>query len=733
MKPPLQSHDTSKNKPTDPYKKMMISRSFKRCDLEGHKTLRRHDEAPSVPGKGTLIGAAAPNYMKSTRNWEARKEGARQASGRISPVGKGSNKLSSRMGGHKLARTYSLDKQVRSLTKSPCFKPARASQLAKSDAQKPTCSSTLKDYKFPPYLVLNQGGTESEGTSVFKVCPYNYCSLNGHIHNDATPLKRFLAAKRRAMKTQKTMIVEAEQVVHTVIVNSSSNSSAVDMPADVFIRVHVQEREVVKTADEDSWTSGSKVMTSAGEQKADEADFENELGRETSEPNTIKDKLEEVKDIAPSDMNSSSSSEEDQDEVFSSTVAEEQAKNGSEPDRESSAGSSLDELSLWNLDMVWEEGQFSATQLEVCDISRENVIKCEDFHSEDERSCAAAGSFGKLFKEIKADQLLLVSHDEVCQKRSSDLDSSVDDDNQGTSISRELQLEEAATVNVATHGYSETREVVNEDLKSREDETLIQDKETKVLISPEVNPQTLIEISGYIEDSTETDSEEESEGITPKIHDMRMDTNDSLEGQEQVNEAAVQPEVVVEQKETIPDYLKTNESLPEENHNAQEASENEDVSAPEKTETSSIVKLEAEASPTNSIPSLQETNEKEELSDMYDTLKRARRSKLLMEDGEEQKGFNPREPKHLPVEPDPESEKVDLRHQEIDDRKDANEWMLDYALQRAISKLAPARKRKVALMVTAFETVIPVPRYEAHNLRHGTAGFPHMKLMQACS
>lgn len=182
------------------------------------------------------------------------------------------------------------------MTKAPSFKPARASQLAKSDAQKPTCSYTLKDCKFPPYLVLNQEGIEFEGTSVFKVCPYTYCSLNGHNHNDAIPLKRFLAAKRLAMKSQKTMIVEAEQVDHTVVINSSSNSSADDtnyMP-DIFIRVHVQEREVVKTADEVSWTSGSKVMTSAGEQKVDEADFENEFGGETSEPNTIEDNLEEV-------------------------------------------------------------------------------------------------------------------------------------------------------------------------------------------------------------------------------------------------------------------------------------------------------------------------------------------------------------------------------------------------------------------------------------------------------
>ncbi|KAK6933876.1 Calmodulin-binding domain, plant [Dillenia turbinata] len=40
----------------------------------------------------------------------------------------------------------------------------------------------------------------------------------------------------------------------------------------------------------------------------------------------------------------------------------------------------------------------------------------------------------------------------------------------------------------------------------------------------------------------------------------------------------------------------------------------------------------------------------------------------------------------------------------MDDRKNAEEWMVDFALQRAVNKLATARKKKVALLVEAFET-----------------------------
>ncbi|KAI4300851.1 hypothetical protein L6164_034181 [Bauhinia variegata] len=69
--------------------------------------------------------------------------------------------------------------------------------------------------------------------------------------------------------------------------------------------------------------------------------------------------------------------------------------------------------------------------------------------------------------------------------------------------------------------------------------------------------------------------------------------------------------------------------------------------------------------------------------------------------------FNPRGPKYLPLESDPEAEKIELRHQDMEERKGAEEWMLDYALRQVVAKLTPARKRKVELLVEAFETVIP--------------------------
>ncbi|GJM88441.1 hypothetical protein PR202_ga04501 [Eleusine coracana subsp. coracana] len=83
------------------------------------------------------------------------------------------------------------------------------------------------------------------------------------------------------------------------------------------------------------------------------------------------------------------------------------------------------------------------------------------------------------------------------------------------------------------------------------------------------------------------------------------------------------------------------------------------------------------------------------------------RRRRTPEEEEYMRGFNPRAPNFLPLELDPDAEKVDLRHQMVDERKNAEEWMIDYALRRAVTNLAPARKKKVELLVQAFETVLP--------------------------
>ncbi|KAL0916442.1 hypothetical protein M5K25_013953 [Dendrobium thyrsiflorum] len=71
------------------------------------------------------------------------------------------------------------------------------------------------------------------------------------------------------------------------------------------------------------------------------------------------------------------------------------------------------------------------------------------------------------------------------------------------------------------------------------------------------------------------------------------------------------------------------------------------------------------------------------------------------------KEFNRRPPRLLDLQVEPEQEQVNLKHQTVDERKAAEEWMIDNALSKALRRLASTRKKKVPLLVAAFETVMP--------------------------
>ncbi|XXG50517.1 hypothetical protein AAC387_Pa02g4513 [Persea americana] len=67
--------------------------------------------------------------------------------------------------------------------------------------------------------------------------------------------------------------------------------------------------------------------------------------------------------------------------------------------------------------------------------------------------------------------------------------------------------------------------------------------------------------------------------------------------------------------------------------------------------------------------------------------------KRPIENCDQLKKFNPRPPQYLLPVPDPEAEKVDLRHQIMDERKNAEEWMIDHALQKT-HQIGSSTKKK---------------------------------------
>jgi hypothetical protein len=112
------------------------------------------------------------------------------------------------------------------------------------------------------------------------------------------------------------------------------------------------------------------------------------------------------------------------------------------------------------------------------------------------------------------------------------------------------------------------------------------------------------------------------------------------------------------------------------------------------------------------------------------------RRRITSEEGVKQmRPFKPKPPNFLPAETGPEAEKVDLRHQTADDRRTAEEWMVDFALRKAVKKLARAQKRKVEMLVQAFETVLPTAGNEKPQPQqdNDTASFTLARPSQACS
>ncbi|KAL7126190.1 hypothetical protein ABFS83_14G168800 [Erythranthe nasuta] len=219
-------------------KKMKKSGSIKRPELDTTLISRRQPAKPPPPTAASPP-RTTPNYMKPTTSSDARKpQTSPDSSSLRRRIFNTSAAAAGGGGGSKPSKTA-----ARGLTKNPSFKPPRKFS---SDSKRATCSSTLKDCKFPAFLGLNNGGTESEGTSRIKVCPYTYCSLNGHHHRaPLPPLKCFLSARRRVMnknKNQRSVKLTTMQddglknsLVRPLVVGEEQNQ-------DFFVEIYCEER-----------------------------------------------------------------------------------------------------------------------------------------------------------------------------------------------------------------------------------------------------------------------------------------------------------------------------------------------------------------------------------------------------------------------------------------------------------------------------------------------------------
>ncbi|KAJ0792607.1 putative calcium/calmodulin-dependent protein kinase [Helianthus annuus] len=655
----------------------------------------------------------SPNYMKSTTSFEARKE--QSPSSKTTPIKKVSKTNESSSSGIKGSRTSSL--KVRSLTKTSSFKPLRSSKKViiceDVDSQRATCSSTLKDSKFPDYLQLNDGGTELDGTSAMKVCPYTYCSLNGHHHAPVPPLKCFLSARRRALKTHKGFklgclsprqnkaSVKKSAVKEPVIVTPKE----VDMEdEDSFIDIYSAQRVPLLA---DMKGKDASIKTKRAVKKSavrepiivtpEEVDMEN---------NDI------FNDIYSDDKEQPLVEMQGKEVCIRPHTCESLVHQVYSDDKENRGGQDS-ECS----DIEWEEGYRSDSGTDALR-EKTGVEKLYNDHQElyDEESVSSGA-----WSEEDCDS----ASDGSCQHLKINQDYMNYDESEVSSTTSETDINDKMDQHI---NYQQEQ-------TSQESKT-VPDFAEKLSSEADTNRTTIIyniiqfNISVFINGEK---TEHSVQVPATSVAADKMETDELMDEEaSKVNQMAADEELPFDvQDHALDDQLDVIEKQdnPEQEFNEYEAAITSDEMMPKtdmKTDPSGKKSASVDVQPDPCV----------NLRDLTGV------KKPYEETGDDSRGFNPRGPNFLPETPDPDAETVDLRHQTIDERKNAEEFMVDFALQQAVTTLAPARKKKVALLVEAFEKVMPdqapvrpqvhIPGYEPQN-RHTSKAFTNSRPMQACS
>lgn len=678
--------------------------------------VRVPDSADVTPQKQPEVRPddGLPNYMKPTSSSYARKERSsmtppstrtgsdtKRAARRVSSA---SSKMGSPLHDNSetpvknLKRSSSL-RLVRTLTKTTIFKPARSSSTKRCskvvlctdvNVQRATCSSTLKDSKFPKYLTLSPGATEAEGTSATKVCPYTYCSLNGHHRSPLPPLRCFISSRRMAMKAQRSRNSEAlkTDAEEEILVDRPKNVQADDCRG-FFIEIYAENDD--------------KDISSP--ESFPEEEKESEVQEGVDFPSSVSEAAPPV-------------------ESFQGKY-----------DSEAECHESLEEEGSESSDMDWDGDCYSTFEL---DEALEHLTEKDDVpETEKPEACP---DFLLIHWKNVLDEKLQQGEDEACPEDELPADPVSEICELGqvldfSSYNQYSSSEEDGLEEVTADG-EETAESLTEEPSADQAESIGIDP---TLHEPQQNQDSSSTCFSF-EREPETSGgqlcqEKEDIAVDKASEDMAV-VGSQEEPQDLVSD---------EQQCQIKDVNQSQnfKILDEANEEKMEIIAASEGSAAEVDQKEVEIHAQTSIAEETLLESHDPTSEKSKSkytraernsrqdSDPSKIWIGKNRCKSLSEEEENPRRFNPRDPNYLPIVPKPEAEKVDLRHQEMDDRRNSDEWMVDYALRQAVTRLAPARKRKVALLVEAFEKVMPIPRVNPVSKweTHHTSPRP----MQACS
>lgn len=686
--------------------------------------------------------------------------------------------------GRTLTRTSSLKRVVTTLTKTPRFKslrrmkssPKKCPQVsfsAQFKVQQPTCSSTLKDSQFPVYLLLAPGGTESEGTSVPNVCPYTYCSLNGHHCAPPPPLRCFVAGRRRSLKTRRGAksvekpAFQEEDFGIEIYAAGMEEEQGTGLPHSDMENTNMGKEECVPVGDR-------QMKVVCGCDTGTEAiDMDSEKGRFSLQfDNHEADDEKNNKNGYSSEFTSDSGLQSFkciQVEIFGHGERYEEEEDETDKNIDDFIGTMVTstEAFVAPTETLAMKPQLSCRANSFLDLPDEALKMEVDQHEnqaltnsvccDDEANLESGRSF-YIFNSGE-EPIFVSDNDTVCQNRNID-------EYIGTMV-RSTEVSEAK---IETHSIklllsNDANSLLDlpDDVLTEADEALMEadqyEKQTHVdeallVEADQHESQIPVEEAPIEADETLMKADQHENQI---LEDEALMEFDQLENQTLIDEVW---ETNVENLPIksllndgltdgapIDDSCHENETLHADcsllgkqsssDHNKINEDENqeevlEESMRPYTEEMDRICKDAASSSMKTAIFKAG-GDSNQELADTCNKLKLRKGCPRADINEEEPRKFNPRQPNFLLAEADLEAEKVDLRHQVMDERKHSEDWMLDYALQQTVNKLSPARNRKVALLVEAFETVLPIPDSETNQRLPPPTAFPHSRHIQACN
>ncbi|KAJ6380844.1 hypothetical protein OIU77_029694 [Salix suchowensis] len=653
---------------TELKRKVKKLRSFKPARLPSLKLITRQPKTQyddvsvlsSDARRSSQHSGRSPNYMRTTTSSNAKKENLQKSARTLARRSsfkpeKSLTRLSSMKFRRPLMRKSSggTDQKKKYEEASPHLESTSISNnedRKKSSNSKQNLASS--DSKFPNHLELQPGGSESEGNSIVKVCPYSYCSLHGHRHSDVHQLKRFVSMRRRLLKTQRSMKSESRssrRAKHSGISKKGTQTSQSAYCGDLAVLETAHDKMAVSSS------FGRKAGPRAESKSArggDDRDYRNVT--RVTENQTLPEEADEGR-IASLNLNvfKGDSQLSTAKAKASTSVADER------PNKPLNLNRFVEHIEIDNMVSSASIGKPSQ----------------EETAANEEKNQDAVQDYWFLGADSEHDYTVDTGHKNPGDKQ------------------KHMGLWNLIYQHMASGVAAEdgTRSHLNKAKEEEEEENTL----------PGTNK------SGSFQDFSSADHSIDEDNHDEHSWKIQQYQRDAIKLVQEAFERILSE---------IPDHPADDVSATSDTTSDKELAENNhgedrqlNISTSYDSGRDSMVQEpeEMRLKADNAFQKEKAVKSNQQTPTRWSNLRKILILKRFVKAFEKVRNFSPRKPRYLHVEADPEAEKVHLRHQTMGERKNSEEWMLDHALQQVISTLAPAQKRKVALLVQAFETVTP--------------------------